>query len=111
MASRDIDDLIPEFRSVATLLLQNCLDRGIEMQPYNTLRDPFEQAILCRQSRTAEKVKRKIAEFRNAGAAFLAFCLDSVGKHFGRHVTDAPPGLSWHQWEESIAEPHIDRES
>jgi len=102
MASRDINDLIPEFLPSAELLLQNCLARGIEMRPFHTLRDPFEQARLWRQSRTTEEVKRKIAEFRDAGAGFLAFCLDGVGKQFGRHVTNAPPGLSWHQWGESM---------
>jgi peptidoglycan LD-endopeptidase CwlK len=102
MASRDIKDLIPEFMPLAKQLLESCQMRGIEMRPFHTLRDPFEQARLWRQSRTTAEVKRKTAEFREAGAGFLAFCLDSVGKHFGRHVTDAPPGLSWHQWGESI---------
>jgi len=102
MASRDINELIPEFQPLARQLLQNCKASGIEMRPFNTLRDPFEQARLWRQSRTTEEVKRKIAEFRDAGIGFLAFCLESVGKQFGRQVTNAPPGLSWHQWGESM---------
>jgi peptidoglycan LD-endopeptidase CwlK len=102
MASREINDLTSEFKPLVTLLLQNCKARGIEMELFSTLRDPFEQARLWRQSRTTEEVKRKIAEFRNDDARFLAFCLDSVGKQFGRRITDAPPGLSWHQWGESI---------
>src|SRR5262245_37617115 len=102
MASRDINDLIPEFVPLAEQLLKICLERGIEMRPFHTLRDPFEQARLWRQSRTTEEVKRKIVEFRDAGAIFLAFCLNSVGKQFGRHVTNSPPGLSWHQWGESM---------
>src|SRR5262249_62261035 len=98
MASRDINDLIPEFLPPAELLLQNCLARGIEMRPFHTLRDPFEQARLWRQSRTTEEVKRKGAAFRDAGAGFLAFCLGRVGKQFCRHVTNAAPGPSLHLW-------------
>ncbi len=44
-----------------------------------------------------------IPEFRpNAGAEFLAFCIESVGPQSGPEVTKAPPGLSWHQWGEAF---------
>src|SRR5918911_2716907 len=102
MPSRDLNDLVPELRDQARVLLERCRGRGIEMRPYDTLRDPFEQAKIWRQSRTREQVTRKIQEFRGAGADFLAFCLESVGPQSGRHVTNAPPGLSWHQWGESF---------
>ncbi len=101
MPSRNIDDLISELRPNARTLLQNCRARGIEMRPYETLRPPIEQGKLWRQSRTREQVQAKILELRNAGAEFLAFCIESVGPQSGRHVTDAPPGLSWHQWGEA----------
>ncbi|MGH9798823.1 MAG: M15 family metallopeptidase [Blastocatellia bacterium] len=102
MASRNIEDLIPKFRPLAKELLKNCLARGVEMRPNQTLRDPFEQARLWRQSRTIEQIKQRIEVFKGAGATFLAHCLESVGPQSGDHVTDAPPGLSWHQWGEAL---------
>ncbi len=102
MPSRNIDDLVAELRPTARTLMANCLSRGIEMRVYETLRTPFEQGKIWRQSRTREQVRRKIREFRDAGAEFLAFCIESVGPQSGRHVTDAPPGLSWHQWGEGF---------
>jgi peptidoglycan L-alanyl-D-glutamate endopeptidase CwlK len=102
MASSNIDDLIPEFRPKAKTLLANCRNRGIEMRAYETLRSPFEQGKIWRQSRTKGKVQAKIQELRDAGAEFLAFCIESVGPQSGPHETDAPPGLSWHQWGEAF---------
>ena len=29
-------------------------------------------------------------------------CLESVGPQNGAHVTNAPPGYSWHQWGEAM---------
>jgi len=102
MASRDLSDLILDFRARVQDLLQTCRARGVEMRPYTTLRDPFEQARLWRQSRSREEIDRKIDQLRNVGADFLAHCLDSVGPQNGRYVTDAAPGLSWHQWGEAL---------
>jgi len=102
MPSRAIDDLVPELRPKARTLIERCRVRGIEMRTYETLRTPLEQGIIWRQSRTREQVQAKIQELRNAGAEFLAFCIESVGPQSGRHVTDAPPGLSWHQWGEAF---------
>ncbi len=102
MASRDINDLIPKLRPIAKELLKNCLARGIEMRPSQTLRDPFEQARLWRQARPGGEIKAKIKDLQSAGADFLAHCLESVGPQHGGHVTDAPPGLSWHQWGEAM---------
>lgn len=102
MPSRSIDDLVPQLRARVIALLQNCRLRGIEMRPYETVRTPQEQGKIWRQSRTREQVQRKIHELRNAGAPFLAFCIESVGPQSGRHVTNAVPGLSWHQWGEAL---------
>ncbi len=102
MASRDINDLIPKFRPLVKQLLQNCQTRKVEMRVSQTLRDPFEQARLWRQARPIGEIKQKISTFRAAGANFLAHCLESVGPQNGGHVTDAPPGLSWHQWGEAM---------
>ena len=97
----DLNELAPDLRVRVTDLLRGCIDAGVEMRPYFTLRDPFEQARLWRQSRSREQITAKIAELRSAGADFLAFCIDSVGPQNGDPVTNAIPGLSWHQWGEA----------
>ena len=72
------------------------------MQLFFTLRDPFDQAILRRQSRSTQEIHDKIQELKSKGAHFIVNCLESVGSQAGRHVTNAIPGLSWHQWGESL---------
>ncbi len=98
----NLDQLIPEFRPKVVELLARCIQRGVEMRPYFTLRDPFDQARLWRQSRSAEEIQQKIAEFEKGGADFLAHCLESVGPQHGGPVTNTPPGFSWHQWGEAV---------
>jgi hypothetical protein len=102
MPSRNIDDLVPQLRGIARTLLENCRTHGIEMRIYETVRSPLEQGKIWRQSRTREQIQAKIRDLRDSGAEFLAFCIESVGPQSGRHVTDAPPGLSWHQWGEAF---------
>jgi peptidoglycan L-alanyl-D-glutamate endopeptidase CwlK len=98
----DLTLLVPEFRQKVETLLVNCKNRGIEMRPSDTVRSPFEQAKIWRQSRTSEEIRKKIAELRNNNAPFLAHCLESVGPQKGDPVTNAIPGLSWHQWGEAV---------
>ena len=100
--SRDLNDLNNEFRMAVETLIQNCEARGIIMRPFFTLRTPFEQAVLWRQSRSAEEILEQIEQFSEVGADFLAYCIESVESQNGRHVTDAPPGFSWHQWGEAV---------
>ena len=102
MASRKIEDLVPELQPLARKLIANCRARGIEMRPSETLRSPQEQGKLWRQSRTKEQVRAKIRELRQEGADFLADCIENVGPQSGKHVTDSIPGLSWHQWGEAL---------
>jgi peptidoglycan L-alanyl-D-glutamate endopeptidase CwlK len=102
LASRDLKDLVPDFRGPMTKLLDKLKKRGIEMRPYHTLRDPLEQARLWRQSRTAAEIEQQIARFRAAGAGFLAHCIEAAGPQHGDPVTNALPGLSWHQWGEAV---------
>jgi peptidoglycan LD-endopeptidase CwlK len=78
------------------------MNKSIEMRVYYTVRDPFEQGKLWRQSRSTEEINAKLKELKNSGANFLANCIESVGKQYGEHVTNAIPGLSWHQWGEAI---------
>jgi peptidoglycan L-alanyl-D-glutamate endopeptidase CwlK len=98
----DINLLVPDFHQKVKALLQNCLNRGIEMRPNEGLRDPFVQAKYWRQSRTKEAIQRKIDELKNEGADFLAHCIESVGPQHGDPVTNSISGLSWHQWGEAL---------
>ena len=100
--SRELDDLLPEFRNSVLQLLQNCNQSGYEMRQFYTLRTPFEQGILWRQSRSTAQIDQKIGELRSNHAEFLAHCIESVGPQNGRHVTNAIPGFSWHQWGEAV---------
>lgn len=72
------------------------------MRPYVGLRDPLTQARLWRQSRAREQIERRILTLRKEGAPYLASCLEKVGPQHGPHVTNALPGLSWHQWGEAL---------
>ena len=97
----DITKLVVECRIKVEALLARCLVRGVEMRCHSALRSPFDQGKLWRQSRSREEIVEKINELRNAGAEFLAFCLESAGPQHGDPVTNSPPGFSWHQWGES----------
>lgn len=98
----DLNLLDPRLKSVALTLQQNCMTSGAEMRPNVGLRDPFEQARLWRQSRSIEEITAKVRELNDKGASFLAHCIESVGAQQGEHVTDTPPGISWHQWGEAL---------
>jgi len=98
----DLAALKPEFRSRVRTLLEACGARDVEMRPYGAIRSPFQQARLWRQSRAREEILAQIKAFREAGAPFLAHCLASVGPQYGKHVTNALPGFSWHQWAEAV---------
>lgn len=100
--SRDLNDLVPQFRNNVEQLLEQCTQQGYPMRVYFTLRDPYEQARLWRQSRSREEINKALTRLRNADAGWLADVLDSVGPQYGRQVTNALPGLSWHQWGEAI---------
>ncbi len=99
--SRDLEDLEPVFRRQVEILLDRCKNRGVDMVPYCAVRTPAEQARLWRQSRSSAQIIAKIDELIET-APFLADVLSDVGRQFGRHVTNAPPGLSWHQWGEAV---------
>jgi peptidoglycan LD-endopeptidase CwlK len=98
----NINLLVPEFRDKVELLLNNCLNRGIEMRPNEGSRDPFKQGIYWRQSRTREQIQQRLRDLRNVGADYLAHCIESVGPRHGDHVTNTIPGISWHQWGEAL---------
>jgi peptidoglycan LD-endopeptidase CwlK len=98
----NLDLLIPEFRSVVNNLILNCKSRGIEMRPNEGVRDPFQQAKIWRQSRSIEEINQQIQLLQSKNAPFLVHCLQSVGPQHGDHVTNALPGMSWHQFGEAL---------
>lgn len=98
----DLALINPKLRELLAKLLAKCRAEGFEMRPSSGLRGPAEQGKLWRQSRSSEEIAAKITEFRAKGANFLADCIENVGPQHGDHVTDAPPGFSWHQWGEAV---------
>lgn len=100
--SRNLNDLTPEFKAKVEELLSVCDASGYQMKPYFTLRTPFEQAKLWRQSRTRNEVDHMLKRLDKHKADFLIHCIESVGSQQGRPVTRVIPGFSWHQWGEAI---------
>lgn len=97
-----LDGLENGFRQQVEELLAQCLQGGVDMRPYTGVRTPKEQAKLWRQSRATEEINAAIAKLKNGGAPFLASVVEDVGPQHGPHVTNALPGLGWHQWGEAV---------
>jgi len=101
MASRKSEDLVPEAQIKVERVKDVCNQVGIDLLIYCTLRSLEEQAKLFRQSRPWAEIKRKIDQYRNRGFYFLAEIIENVGPCSGRHVTNAGPGESWHNFGEA----------
>ena len=97
-----LDNLDPRFRAKVQTLIEAVKAKGCEMRPYNGLRTPLEQARFWRQSRSIEEIEAKIAQLKKSRAPFLAQCIEEAGPQNGGRITNAPPGLSWHQWGEAV---------
>lgn len=97
-----LDKLDSGFLGKVQRLLEAVKAKGYEMRPYNGLRSPFEQARLWRQSRSLEEIQAKVEQLKKSRAPFLAHCIEQVGPQHGERVTNAAPGLSWHQWGEAV---------
>ncbi len=87
--SRELSKLLPEFREHVEGLLDDCEASGYPMRPFFTVRTPFEQARLWRQSRSTRQIHAKLAELEAAGASFLA-----CAQH-GRTPAGGSPATSW----------------
>jgi peptidoglycan L-alanyl-D-glutamate endopeptidase CwlK len=99
MASRRLEDLVPEVQAMAKEHILRCADAGIELLIYCTLRDAQEQARLYRQSRNKEQVQKKMDQLTAKGFPALAKILKDVGpQKSGPKVTNAGPGESFHQY-------------
>ena len=100
--SRDLAALCADFAPQAQALLDACASRDVRMRPFFTMRGPGVQAKLWCQSRTAAQIEKQIQSLRWAGAHWLAGLLDPTWAKTGPAVTNALPGMSWHQWGEAI---------
>jgi peptidoglycan L-alanyl-D-glutamate endopeptidase CwlK len=99
MASRRLEDLVPEVQEMAKEHILRCADAGIELLIYCTLRDAQEQARLYRQSRDKEQIQKKMDQLTAKGFPALAKILKDVGpQKSGPKVTNAGPGESFHQY-------------
>jgi peptidoglycan L-alanyl-D-glutamate endopeptidase CwlK len=98
MASRRIEDLVPEVQEMAREHVLRCADAKIELLIYCTLRDAGEQARLYRQGRTPDQVQVKIDQLRSQGFPQLAQLLADAEGQTGAKVTFAGPGESFHQY-------------
>jgi peptidoglycan L-alanyl-D-glutamate endopeptidase CwlK len=99
MASRRLEDLVPEVQKMAKEHILRCADAGFELLIYCTLRDAHEQARLYRQSRTKEQVQKKMDQLTAKGFPVLARILKDVGpQKSAPKVTNAGPGESFHQF-------------
>lgn len=97
----DLSLLEPDFRARVEGTLATCRREGVVLRPFCTIRSTLDQARLWRQSRSTKAIAREIQKLRDNGADYLAWCLERVGAQDGRPVTNAIPGMSWHQWGEA----------
>ncbi|MDX2270281.1 MAG: M15 family metallopeptidase [Bryobacter sp.] len=102
LSSRDLSLLQPAFREKVELLLERCADQGAVLKPFFTVRGPAVQAKLWCQSRSPLQIQAQANALEAAGASWLASLLQVSFAHTGPKVTNALPGLSWHQWGEAI---------
>lgn len=102
ISSRDLSLLVPDFQEKVRLLLANCQEKGFILKPFFTVRGPAVQAKLWCQSRKRPQIERQVKALQYAGLTYLPslFKLEWAGT--GPKVTNALPGLSWHQWGEAI---------
>jgi peptidoglycan LD-endopeptidase CwlK len=100
--SVDLNTLNPQFKDKVLQLLDACKAAGYEMVPTEGIRTPSEQGELWRQSRSAKEVEQEINNLKDHNCNFLAQCIENAGPHTGGDVTNAIPGLSWHQWGEAV---------
>lgn len=98
----DIKTLDSSFAGKAQELLDLCAKNGLIVRPTFFRRSLSVQAKLWRQSRATSIIKAKIDELKNIDCGYLAGILDSVGPQRGPRVTNALPGLSWHNWGQAM---------
>ncbi len=105
--SRDMDTLVPGFREKAGAVLTSCEKQGVVMRPFFTVRNPWEQARIYRSTRATSEILQAADRLKANRAPYLASVLIEVGPQSSPpsargHLTNALPGLSWHQWGEAL---------
>jgi peptidoglycan L-alanyl-D-glutamate endopeptidase CwlK len=99
MASRRIEDLELGVAELARKHQLACLERGVELLIYCTLRDEREQAELYAQGRTAEQLRTRRNRLARQGLQVPAALLASIKpRPTARKLTNAGPGESFHQY-------------
>jgi hypothetical protein len=102
MGSRNIDDLQYPVRIKCRQFVELCKQEGLEVLIYCTARGLEEQSILYRKTRTLSTIKQKAKELADVwGRSDLAKILLGVGPQsgkLGRHITNAGPGQSLHNY-------------
>jgi len=105
--SRDMDALVPVFREKTEAVLASCEKQGVTMKPFFTERSPWEQARIYRSTRATAEILQAADRLKANRAPYLASVLTEVGPQSSPpsargHLTNALPGLSWHQWGEAL---------
>lgn len=105
--TRDLNALQYTFRTNVRELIIKVRERGHDVVPFQTLRDPFEQAKTWRRTRGKEEIMVVVDGLREKGCEWLADCIIRVGPQYPTHgsrghLTRALPGQSWHQWGEAM---------
>jgi len=102
--TRSLDGLIPSVKEKVEQVLEQTLSHGMDVLGLDTYRDPWTQARLYRQSRVRQDIENKVERLSYAGFTNLSKIIWKVGPQsgvIGRHVTNAGPGESWHQFGEA----------
>lgn len=90
---------------IAINVVAECQARGFEILVYCMYRSPEDQARAYRRSRTTKQIAWKAGQLTERGFPDLAAVLMVVGPQrgpLGRHITNAGPGESWHQYDEAF---------
>lgn len=99
--SADLRTLIDSFRLPFLRTLSRMEKEGYVLKITYTLRTPLEQAKLWRQGRPRSVINARTSDLEALGCDYLAQCLKDAGPQSGKKVTNALPGLSWHQYGEA----------
>lgn len=94
MASRDLATLHPKMQELVKAWESKT---PVEILIYCTVREAWEQAVLYAQGRTAEQIASGVARLGGLGLAKEAMLLEKQSPKEGKRVTNALPGLSFHQ--------------
>lgn len=99
---RDLKMLSPRFYPGVVELMARMKKQEFDLRVAYTIRNPWEQAVIWRRSRTREEIAAAIEKLKIGKAYWLAEVLDCVGPQSGPWATNALPGLSPHNWAEAV---------